>query len=172
MTEKQKVYVATSGEYSDYGIEAVFANEEDAKNYGLADGYVEMEVHEGPIETRLWHTYTWRPCYPPVSEWGIPNPEFGYSKRRVFDGDPTKVVHSWLGRRVREYENGDRFITLPGDLELEVEGWDKDLILKVYSEQRAKYLSELNEPQPEGPKSPKKYPNKKTNSTYNKKDTN
>ncbi len=51
-----KVYLATSGEYSDYRVCHAFAREEDAASYALGDAVLELEVRDGPVEVRPEHT--------------------------------------------------------------------------------------------------------------------
>jgi len=120
-----KVYLATSGEYSDYRVRHAFTREEDAEAYKLGDDVLELEVHDGPVEVRYWYDLDWR------ADWGdrkaisgvqVANPHMD-SELRDFDRDERNVQHTWSGRH------------------LNVQGWDKQAVLKVYSEQRAKYLA-------------------------------
>lgn len=123
-----KVYLATRGEYSDYSVVRVFANREDAESYGLSDDVEEMEVTEGPIEVRKWHRLYWDPD---------PSPEGPRTDRqanpweneelREFDGRSRRAQHRWSS-------GGRRPV-------LTVEGWSRNHVLKVYSEQRAQYLA-------------------------------
>lgn len=125
-----KVYIATSGEYSDYRIAHVFASREDAEAYRGAERVEEHEVREGPIEMRTWHRLTWNTKIPDRSggDFSLANPhEMGDLKD--FGGDPRHVEHQW---------HGPPEITAPV---LYVEGWDLRRVRKVYSEQRAQYLA-------------------------------
>jgi hypothetical protein len=124
-----KVYVATSGEYSDYRIEHVFAREEDAGAYQGADSVHEYEVQEGPVEMRPWHTLIWHPG--PDHEGDslrLANP-YESSWPQDFDGRPEYVTHHWHGPPERT-----------GPI-LYVEGWDLNRVRKVYSEQRAQHIA-------------------------------
>jgi len=119
-----KVYLATRGEYSDYRVCHAFAHREDAEAYLLGEDVKEMELHDGPVEVRYWYDLDWR------AEWrdregdglAVANPLVN-SELRDFDGDEKNVTHEWTGKW------------------LTVKGWDKQLVLKVYSEQRAQYLA-------------------------------
>lgn len=124
-----KVYLATAGEYSDYQVVRVFARQEDAANYELADEWEEYEVDEGPVEVRTWHVLDWVPGLPDREQTNAhgANPHM-WSDRRDFDGHPRRVEHRWLvGRPI-----GDQLI---------VGGWDLDGVRKVYSEQRAQWIA-------------------------------
>lgn len=116
-----KVYVATSGSYSDYRIEAVFAREEDARDFELGEHFEEYEVHEGPLEVRDWWTLRW---FPRADSSRDPIP---YSSPRAFDGHPNYACHEW---------NKDA-----GHPMLVVSGWDRDRVMKVFSEQRAQWIA-------------------------------
>lgn len=122
-----KVYLATSGEYSDYRVLHAFARREDAEAYPLADDVEEYELHEGPVEVRTRHTVHW---YPEGQGWGVPgqNPNF-FGASYDFDGRPNHVEHTWH--------------TTPGtgNVWLVVEGWELERVQKVYSEQRAQYIA-------------------------------
>jgi putative lipase involved disintegration of autophagic bodies len=125
-----KVYLATSGEYSDYGVRRVFARYEDAEAYELADNVEEYELTEGPMEVRTWHHLLWWPDLPDREQTSsaAANPSFS-TERRDFDGHPDNVVHQWhIGPH-----------HLPA--RLGISGWDLDRIRKVYSEQRAQYIA-------------------------------
>ncbi|HET9968511.1 MAG TPA: hypothetical protein VFQ68_09760 [Streptosporangiaceae bacterium] len=125
-----KVYVATSGEYSDYRIAHVFARREDADAYQGADRTEEYEVREGPVEMRPWHTLTWATEIPDreATSMALANP-FEQSWPKDFDGDERNVSHAWFGPPHRT-----------GPV-LQVEGWDLARVRKVYSEQRAQHLA-------------------------------
>jgi len=120
----RKVYVATAGEYSDYRVLHAFASREDAESYKLGDDVLELEIHEGPVEVRYWYDLDWRSDKPDQSESSI---RFGNpvieSELRDFDGNGKHVQHSWTGSL------------------LNVQGWDRELVRKVYSEQRAQHLA-------------------------------
>jgi hypothetical protein len=123
-----KVYVATSGEYSDFRIRQVFARREDAESYPLGDDVMEFEVHEGPAEARTWHTLYWYASQPDLEAGDSrtnPNP-FRTTELRDFDGNPRHAEHQWL--------HGAWAV-------LTVSGWDPDVVAKVYSEQRAQYVA-------------------------------
>lgn len=125
-----KVYLATSGEYSDYRIQHVFARREDAEAYPLGDDVEERQVHDGPVEVRLWHVITWRADRPdePASDVRLGNP-YVMNYRRDFDGRPGHTEHDWAGPPERT-----------GPV-LNVGGWHGDRVRKVYSEQRAQYIA-------------------------------
>jgi hypothetical protein len=124
------VYLATSGEYSDYQIAHVFARQEDAEAYQGADRVEEYEVRDGPVEMRAWHLLLWSPDRGDreADSLAMANPHEG-SSLKDFDGKPRNVTHAWYGPPQRT-----------GPV-LYVEGWDLDRVRKVYSEQRAQYLA-------------------------------
>jgi hypothetical protein len=120
-----KIYLATAGEYSDYRICHAFSKREDAEGYKLGDDVLELDVHDGPVDVRFWYDLDWR------ADWGdrhavmgvqVANPHID-SELRDFDGNERHVEHTWSGRA------------------LNVQGWDRQLVKKVYSEQRAQYLA-------------------------------
>lgn len=134
-----KVYIATSGSYSDYRIDNVFLNEADAKAYTDAQihgrswadaSYDEWDVHEGPVERRTKYSLMWWPHLPDKesSSTALPNP---YTRDYTEDWSPvvTQLKHYWDHIDVHDFDV------------LHVEGWDKQAVLKVYSEQRATYLA-------------------------------
>lgn len=130
-----KVYIATSGSYSDYRIDNVFLREEDAKAYaqgkGDEGGWDEYEVHEGPVERRPWYCLTWCPHLEDRKGGSgvVANP---FMTDYVQDYDPAlKLCHEW--GKTWNYDPELRHDVL------KVEGWDKQDVLKVYSEQRAQY---------------------------------
>lgn len=129
-----KVYIATSGCYSDYSIDNVFLNEEDAQAYAALNsdaGVESYELHEGPVERRVRYRLTW---WPHIEDrkggsYAAANPnEFSYTE----DYDPDrKLSHRWETRSVGPFTEAI----------LHVEGWDRQDVLKVYSEQRAVHLA-------------------------------
>jgi hypothetical protein len=129
-----KVWIATSGEYDDYAIRHVFARREDAAAYQLGDAVEEMEVHDGPVEVRMWHTLTWNTKIRDRDgdSNALANP-YESSYPQDYDGEPRNVMHSWGGPP-----------QLVADV-LTVEGWDPAQVRKVYAEQRAQYLARENQ---------------------------
>jgi len=125
-----KVYLATSGEYSDYRVGHVFTRREDAEAYPLGDDVEERELRDGPVEVRDWHTVTWRADAPDLPADGLraTNP-WVTSYLRDFDGRPGHIEHDWAGPPERA-----------GPV-LAVRGWDREGVMKVYSEQRAQFLA-------------------------------
>jgi hypothetical protein len=125
-----KVWLATSGEYSDYTVCHVFARQEDAEAYEGAGRVEEFELREGPVEMRPWHTLLWRADDPDHEKDSLrlANP-YGSSWPKDFDGRPEYAAHRWDGPPERT-----------GPI-LTVEGWDLQRVMKVYSEQRAQYLA-------------------------------
>ena len=128
----QIIYLATSGEYSDYSVLHAFARKEDADAYAIPHQVEEYELHDGPVEVRTWHVLYWDPAQPDhekkAGRYGNP---WTYSYPRDFDGKPGNISHRW-----------DEHGPPPGIRTLRVEGWDLDRIKKVYSEQRAKYKAQ------------------------------
>jgi hypothetical protein len=122
-----KVYIATSGQYSDFRIQHVFANREDAEEYGGADDVTEYEVQEGPVPRRCWYTILWTPAVPDREGDGLfmANPHERGEARDFTGGD--QASHHWTMRQ--------------NETVLCVQGWDLDRVHKVYSEQRAQYLA-------------------------------
>ena len=120
-----KVYLATSGEYSDYRVCHVFTRREDAENYPLGDDVEEYELQDGPVQVATWHSVYWYSRRPDDKgdSMRLPNP-FESSSQRDFDGHLNHIEHSVT-------DNGT----------LVVSGWDLNGVRKVYSEQRAKILS-------------------------------
>lgn len=120
-----KVYLATAGEYSDFRVCHAFARREDAESYKLGDEVMELEVRDGPVEVRYWYDLDWRADRPNErsgTAYTLANPYMD-SELRDFDGNERHVQHTWSGSS------------------LNVQGWDKALVRKVYSEQRAQYLA-------------------------------
>jgi hypothetical protein len=118
-----KVWLATAGEYSDFCVVKVFAREEDAQAYELADDVEEWEVNEGPILTRNVIRLVWHPARPE----GEGNP-WVFNDRKDVDDSPG-VKHQWVPAN-------------PGnETYLVVEGWDAVGVNKVYSEQCAQYIA-------------------------------
>ncbi|MEU7863450.1 hypothetical protein [Nonomuraea sp. NPDC049141] len=117
--EPKKVYVATSGCYSDYSVEAVFLHKEDAEAYSLADDVLEMILQEGPADVR--------PNY--LATWTKHNGDSDWSYDQLYDGDDT--VKATSGK------------TYLGDPWVRVTGWDKERVLKVLGERKAELLAEM-----------------------------
>lgn len=122
-----KVYVATSGEYSDFRIKHVFAKREDAEAYRGADDVIEYDLMEEPVEQRYWYTVLWTATTPDREGDGLylSNPFERGEPRDYVGGEPAS--HHWT---VRQHETV-----------LIVQGWDLERVHKVYSEQRAQYLA-------------------------------
>ena len=122
-----KVYIATSGEYSDFRIRHVFADYDDACGYQGADEVTEYEVQEGPVEQRFWYTVIWTPTIPDREDDGlyVANPNEHASPRDFTGGE--QASHHWATRG--------------REVVLCVQGWDLERVHKVYSEQRAQYLA-------------------------------
>lgn len=137
-----KVYLATSGSYSDYRVLGVFARLRDAEAYELADDVEEFELKEGPQEVRSWHTLRWEPDRPepeyvvhfswsPPGGSKIPNPtEDSHPQRRDYNGHYKTVEHRWVGHPGKA-----------GCGALVVSGWDVERIRKVFGELRAEWLN-------------------------------
>lgn len=119
------IYLATRGEYSDYRVCHAFARREDAESYKLGDDVEEFEVRSGPVEVRYWYELDWdaRKADTYGGHGGFAANPYVDSELRDFDGDERRAEHTWSGAC------------------LNVQGWDKDLVLKVYSEQRAQFLA-------------------------------
>lgn len=128
--QSRKVYLATSGEYSDYRVLHVFTREEDAREYKLGEDVEERELHDGPVEVRVWHSLDWRSWTPEKqgSAYVVGNPDEEH-ELRDFDGREGHCEHHW-----ERFPDRKALLT--------VSGWDLDRVRKVYSEQRAKYLAE------------------------------
>lgn len=129
-----KIYLATSGSYSDYRVHHAFATEKLAEAYAskVSEGEVkEFELRDQPVERRAWYQLTWWPDIEDrrASSMATANPSiWDY----VEDYNPDrKLNHQWL-----EHHMPGRPSTL------RVEGWDRVAVMKVYSEQRARYLAE------------------------------
>lgn len=125
-----KVYVATSGSYSDYGIDHVFARKEDAEAYASSsdEGSVrEFHVSTAPVERRAYYRLGWRA----YDDDGPDNPwEF------VFEGEdyPADATDRPASRWVRGNAGPHRPMHT-----LMVEGWDREAVRKAYQDKRAEY---------------------------------
>ena len=126
------VFLATSGAYSSFRVPQAFARREDAESYQLGDEVLEMAVHAGPVEVRIWYVLRWWPNrrdQGPTADWtAFENPWMAVDERRDYDGDPGHAEHRWAGQDGRQPV-------------LTVSGWDAALVRKVYGEQRAQYLA-------------------------------
>lgn len=125
----RKIYLATAGEYSDYRVLKAFVREQEARNYPLGDDVLELELHDGPVEVRMWHEVWWWPHEPdsPDSGFDPGNPHESH-QHKDYDGRPKWVEHRWAHNHT-------------GQSVLVVEGWDLQGVRKVYSEQRAQHLA-------------------------------
>jgi hypothetical protein len=124
MSEPTRIYLATRGEFSDYRVCHAFTRREDAEAYQLGDDVLEMEVREGPVEVRYWYDLDWHADRPDhKGAWPVVANPYVHSELRDFDGDERRVEHTWSGDW------------------LNVQGWDKQAVMKVYSEQRTQYLA-------------------------------
>lgn len=127
-----KVYLATSGEYSDYRVQHVFTRREDAESYALGEDVEERELQDGPVEVRTWHMLRWNPGIPDREgdSLRVPNPWL-ITGRRDWDGRPGHVQHEWFTQTQFQ----------PPKRQLVVEGWDLERVRKTYSEQRAQHIA-------------------------------
>ena len=133
MGESRKVYLAVSGEYSDYRVQHVFARREDAEAYELGDDVEERELQEGPVEVRTWHMLLWDAR---IGDREGTNP-FESAQRKDFDGRAQHAEHQWHGDRDARYP--ERAGASAAGPRLYIGGWDLDRVRKVYSEQRAQH---------------------------------
>lgn len=129
-----KVYVATDGSYSDYQIKHVFLNEDDARTYAQSThegNYSEYEVREKIPERRVFYHLTWQSHLPDCNKNSnhIANPHV-WSYESDFTGD-TMLAHHWYNRTAGPNQIGT----------LSVEGFGREGVMKVYSEQRAMFLA-------------------------------
>jgi hypothetical protein len=125
MSEPKTIYLATRGEYSDYRVCHAFTRREDAEAYPLGDDVKEMELKDGPVDVREWHHLAWHANRPDrEASWHAASNPIDWIELRDFDGDERRAEHTWSAMN-----------------QLTVEGWDKQLVMKVYSEQRAQYLA-------------------------------
>lgn len=125
-----KVYVATNGEYSDFAIVGIFGTEELARDCPLADGYQEWDVLTEPIKVKSFYNLTWYVTSPehtgPTLD-HMTNPSL-----HTFTIREDNVLHAKCGHY---WYNTERPV-------LTVHGTDLDRIMKVYGEQRAKFLAQ------------------------------
>jgi hypothetical protein len=137
-----KVYIATSGSYSDYRINQVFLHEEDARAYAEKrnggsweeSSWDEYEVHEGSVERRTKYYLWWHPYLADreASSNATGNPEISNYSPEDYDGNDRPKV-KWMGLDSRDPHGFGPRATLV------VEGWSKQDVLKVYSDERARY---------------------------------
>jgi hypothetical protein len=128
-----KIFLAVSGEYSDYEVRHAFARRQDAESYALGEDVLELDVHDGPVETRTWHTLLWNPGIPDrePGRGEMGNPYEGHGLADFTGSEPGVRCH-WAGP--------PEFAGMAGPV-LTVQGWDLARVRKVYSEQRAQYLA-------------------------------
>lgn len=105
-----------------------FTSRELAESDPPGDGVQELELLDGPADIRPWYILTWDTRMRDAA--GRYKDPFVWSENRDYDGSEVPIRHHWSG----QYPDG------PG-IYLNVQGWDRDLVLKVYSEQRAKALA-------------------------------
>ncbi|MFC4114137.1 DUF7296 family protein [Nonomuraea zeae] len=115
--EPVKVYVATSGSYSDYTVEAVFRNKEDAQAYKLADDWLEFVLMDGPADVR--------PHY--LATWNQRSGEWSSSHDSLYDGNDDVSV-----------TDGSDYLNNPW---IRVTGWDRERVFKVLGERKAELLA-------------------------------
>lgn len=123
-----KVYVATRGQFNIQRIQHIFANREDAEAYAGADEVTEWDVMDHPIEQDQWHEIIWSAHIGDreADSTHMANPyQTAWPKDYISEGG--YVTHHWASRGT--------------EVVLCVQGWELDGVLKVYSEQRAKYLA-------------------------------
>jgi hypothetical protein len=128
------VYIVTSGSYSDYTIEHVFATEELAQDYcdklgGDNPGIEAYEVKTNPVERRVLYRlnwYTWLEDRP-GDGLACPNP-YIYSSVTDYEPGPHFSVTSWAT------DSHGR------DL-LSVEAWAEERLMKIYGDEKAQYLA-------------------------------
>lgn len=127
--DPRKVHLATAGEYSDYRVLKAFTSSDDAWAYPLGEDVLELDLHDGPVETRMWSELWWWPHESDSERDGFAmgNPSEQHAQKD-FDGRPKWVEHRWSHNNT-------------GQSVLVVEGWDVEGVRKVYSEQRAQHLA-------------------------------
>jgi hypothetical protein len=123
-----KVYLSTRGEYSDYRVCHAFARREDAEADPLGDDVLELELLDGPADVRPWYMLSWNTRMRDAAG-RYRNPHV-WSENRDYDGSEAPIRHHWSG----QYPDGT-------PMYLNVQGWDRDLVMKVYGEQRGQYLA-------------------------------
>jgi hypothetical protein len=108
------IYLATSGEYDDYRVEAAFTRREDAEAFELGDSVEEIELRDGPAEVRTWHQLRWyqgTPLREGIPGHRNPNPMASDRERRIWDGNPDRLEVSY-----------------PAPGQVDIQGWDPALI--------------------------------------------
>jgi hypothetical protein len=116
--EPTKVYVATSGSYSDYTVEGVFRNKEDAEAYALADDLLEFVLMDGPADVRPYYMATWNER----------SGDWTNSFDQLYDGNDEVVV-----------QDGTDYLSNPW---IRVTGWDKERVLKALGDRKAALVAE------------------------------
>lgn len=122
-----KVYVVVRGANR---IKHIFANRVDAEMYEGGDEVIEWDVLEHPIEQRTWHGVMWTPKIPDrdSDNGAMSNPHTSAWQKDFTGSDYAHVTYHWASR-------GQEVV-------LCVQGWDPQLVHKLYTEQRAQYEAE------------------------------
>jgi hypothetical protein len=116
-----RVHLAIHESSEGCSVLRVFARQEDADGYKLADRVEAIDVDEGPVDVQMFHELRWdlrKEREPSVRSYWLERASRPDATRHVLApplGDPT----GWLY----------------------VDGWDLDDVRRVYEEQRALYLA-------------------------------
>jgi hypothetical protein len=149
---EQQVWLVSSGEYSDYSVDRLFATKELADEYVSARGWrdleeygaLQVEEESKPLITEVSEPVLWLQVRGSVGwvTWKSPSWNTGE--------DPTEEQHAWFPgidegpgpkacearQTVWEYEHPN--------VSLWVEGYDIERVRKVYSERRAQILADFD----------------------------
>jgi hypothetical protein len=122
----KKIYIVTSGTYSDYGINAIFDTKELAKKYISAfdQKYMEMNIEEWNL-----NEFDFRPGYK------------AYRVRMNKKGNTKEIEWLYYHSQFSEDDNGISFTYDNGLMNCTVFAKDEKHAVKIANEKRIQYLA-------------------------------
>lgn len=127
MTEKKTIWAVSSGEYSDYGVDAVFASRE------LAEGYVriltENTSHLSYGDDRRIEEFTY---YDALPDWKV----ILVARQTIGDSPREYVERTWVSWEGETQVKANLW-EHRGSVDIHVEGTDHQRVRKVFSEKLA-----------------------------------
>lgn len=118
----RKVYISTSGAYSDYSVEAAYLNEEDAKNCPKGDDYLELVLNDGPMDLRTRYHASWDTRFQATQKIHV------ITDDEEYDGNEEVTLSS--------YKN-----PVMNHVRFAASSWDREKAVKLVSDARAQYLA-------------------------------